>query len=102
MARATGPQCHTSTAMPVIQDRVWKMKTGGVAHLGLYTNRGTLSCATSSPVAFCAFSSPSGDNYILQTGLVYDGDRISKDGEEEGVCAVKITNIQEKDNGVWK
>jgi len=61
-----------------------------------------LSCATSSPVAFCAFSSPSGDNYILQTGLVYDGDRISKDGEEEGVCAVKITNIQEKDNGVWK
>jgi len=61
-----------------------------------------LSCATSSPVAFCAFSSPGGDNYILQTGLVYDGDRISKDGEEEGVCAVKITNIQEKDNGVWK
>jgi len=80
--------CEVSVSQKSIE-----VRTGDEAHL---------SCTTSSEIAFCTFKSPSGDNHILRKGIKYEDGRITYFGEDTATeCGVKISNVLEKDNGVW-
>ena len=63
-----------------------------------------LSCSTSPhPIQFCAFTAPDGTNFFLKKNIPYEGGRITYAGEDETTdCAVKISSVEEKDNGEWK
>lgn len=62
-----------------------------------------LSCTTPSAISFCTFVSPQKNQYNMRKGLAHDEGRIAFHGEDETKdCAVKITNVKEKDNGAWK
>jgi len=62
-----------------------------------------LSCTASGVnIKFCTFISPTGANFNVAKETVYD-DRISFLGEDEAKdCGIKISNVNEADNGVWK
>jgi len=80
--------CDVSVSQKSIE-----VRTGDEAHL---------SCTTSSEIAFCTFKSPSGDSHILRKGIKYEDGRITYFGEDTATeCGVKISNVLEKDNGVW-
>jgi len=80
--------CEVSVSQKSIE-----VRTGDEAHL---------SCTTSSEIAFCTFKSPSGDNHILRKDIKYEDGRITYFGEDTATeCGVKISNVLEKDNGVW-
>jgi len=61
-----------------------------------------LSCASSNIIG-CIFQSPDGKTLFLKKGVAHEGGRISYSGEDESTeCNVRISNIEEKDNGEWK
>merc|ERR1711892_470836 len=63
-----------------------------------------LECRVSgAPVAFCTFTSPTKSQYIIKKGLSHDNGRITYHGQDENRdCGIKISNVQESDNGNWK
>ena len=61
-----------------------------------------LSCASSNIIG-CIFQSPDGKTLFLKKGVAHEAGRISYSGEDESTeCNVRISNIEEKDNGEWK
>jgi len=62
-----------------------------------------LSCTASGVnIKFCNFISPSGTNFAIDKETVYEN-RISFLGEDEAKdCGIKISTVNEADNGVWK
>ena len=61
-----------------------------------------LSCRSSN-IAACIFNSPSGETLFMKRGINHENGRITYSGEDESTdCSVRITNIEEKDNGIWK
>ena len=77
-----------------VSEKSVEVRTGDDAMLG---------CSTpSSKIEFCQFKSPSGESFILREGIQHDNGRITYNGEDTASdCGIKITKIEEKDNGLW-
>ena len=64
-----------------------------------------LRYTTSYNIKLCEFSNPYGDTFLVKKNNSYSfrGSMISYAGENESTdCGVRITGVQENDNGEWK
>jgi len=62
-----------------------------------------ISCDASVDIRFCSFISPWGQNMNMDPTVPYEGGRITDArGTDQKSCAVRISNVEEKDNGIWK
>lgn len=65
-----------------------------------------LTCTADSQIAFCIFTSPSGNQYTFSgvgQEISYDDGRIVYFGSNpERECGIKITSVTDSDNGKWK
>ena len=62
-----------------------------------------LSCTTQSDIYLCQFGKPSGEEIVVTTqGMIAIYGRLSYHGEDpKKDCGIKISNVQEVDNGTW-
>ena len=62
-----------------------------------------LVCTSSKSEALgCSFKSPAEHNYNMLRGAAYEEGRIQQKELNPNDCAMKITNIRQSDNGIWK
>jgi len=62
-----------------------------------------LTCTTPSDILFCTFRSPTDETYIMSPDIPYENGRIVYHGDNpKKDCGLKITNVQEIDNGEWR
>ena len=61
-----------------------------------------LKCSVAREALGCAFISPDGSNYNMLRDSAYEGGRIQQEELNSNDCAVKITDIQEFENGTWE
>ena len=61
-----------------------------------------LKCSVAREALGCAFISPDGSNYNMLRDSAYQGGRIQQEELNSNDCAVKITDIQEFENGTWE
>ena len=63
----------------------------------------TLTCSSEEDILFCAFTDPSGKTFHRQPELMNPAGRVGfGDVGHAKECAIKVSNITETDNGVWK
>jgi len=62
-----------------------------------------LTCTTPSDILFCTFRSPTDETFIMSPDIPYENGRIVYHGDNpKKDCGLKITNVQEIDNGEWR
>lgn len=61
-----------------------------------------LTCSSDVEALGCTFTTPSGVPYLMLKGASYENGRIVQTDLDPKDCAMKITDIQEIDNGEWK
>ena len=61
-----------------------------------------ISCDASVDIRFCTFISPWGQNMNMDPEINYEDGRITDARTDKKSCAVRISNVKEKDNGIWK